>query len=444
MKKKEFINKNLQFLKEELVKAREKELPLKWFFTKIREFKQESKTEILDIGSTITPSNRVSSFLFEILDKVHQFCKENEIYFHYSSSWGLLKLRHSICDFMKKKYNLSLDPSKEIFITRGIVDSYDRLLKAFRWKGIIIPHWSPYFFVSKAIFYQIPILRIPIELKTGNLILEGAERKIKEIGGNWLLVLNHPIFPMGLVATKDFIEKKLFPFCKKNKVYIFCETYLTTRKINGQPLFPLLSYKNLKDVCVESVSLHREIGVGGIRVGWLMGNEHLINGIRILASSEVEIVPPMFQIAASFILDNFLEIKEKEEKNLLKELKNEIFPRLKKMNWPFIPPKAGISMVAKVPNSFKGKDIQDPSLFASFVFLKRYGVALAPCSSFSPEGKNWLLIELKQKDGKVKEALDRMRTLGFDWKKIQPTKEEKETFKREIQNFNKDQLFFLI
>lgn len=66
----------------------------------------------------------------------------------------------------------------------------------------------------------------------------------------------------------------------------------------------------------------------------------------------------------------------------------------------------------------------DPSLLASIDLLLKYGVAFCPLSTaYGSDGSKWLRMVLKQADGKIPKALDRMIEMGFDWNKEGPSKE---------------------
>lgn len=156
--------------------------------------------------------------------------------------------------------------------------------------------------------------------------------------------------------------------------------------------------------------------------GGIAGNEHIINGIRLLAATEVDIVPGPSQILAAKALK---QIKpEIVGQRLRSELENDILPRLADMGWPFLKPKAGIDMVIAVPPGFRRDDIENPSLLAAVAFLRHYGIAMCPCSVFGPDGNYALRLVLKQKEGEIVRALDKMRNEGFCWRAEEPTVED--------------------
>lgn len=425
-----------RLIKPEILIAREKQIHIKWFYTKVRE-EREKNPSLIDIGTTIRPRLKEISFLRKALSKTEKESKQRNLYFNYSSSWGLIELRRAIADYLSKTYRISLDPIKELMVTSSVSDTYEKILQSFNWSGIILPSLAPPFIISETLFYHFPIIKVPINFKNGNLNLEKLGKKLNP-KKRWLLVVYHPNFPTGLVMDDNFIKNTLFPFCKKYNVFIFSETYFSAKRLDGQPFRPLLTFPEAKKFCVEVMGLHRELGTMGMRVAAILGNEEMINAIRIVSSIKIDIVPSFFQVAMTHILNYLTENKKSALgiDDIVKELKEEIIPRLKKMGWPFILPQAGVEMVVAVPPHFLRKEIKNPSLFAAFVFLKRYQVAFEPPFALTPEGKKWLVIHLRQPENLVATALDKMIQKGFYWKKVKPTKEEIDEFIKETKKMN--------
>ena len=81
-------------------------------------------------------------------------------------------------------------------------------------------------------------------------------------------------------------------------------------------------------------------------------------------------------------------------------------------------------MLIAIPHGFRRDDIENPSLLAAIAILRRYGVAMCPCSVFGPDGKYALRLVLKQRGGEIPKALDKMRNEGFCWQTEEPSVED--------------------
>jgi aspartate/methionine/tyrosine aminotransferase len=411
-------------IRPEILMARGGDVSIKLFYAMMREAREKG-INILDIGSSVKVGDVEFPLATQVVDWAHKESKARGLYTEYASSWGTMDLRLAITDYFADWGGVDLDPKTETMVSRGIMDSYDRTIRAFDWKGVIVPDWAPYYARSKATINRLPIINVPIDLNTGNLRLDVLEQVFQEQGidpHGLLMYITHPAAPVGTVMDDNFIENHLIPFCRNNGVILFSDSYISATQFDGRRLRPILSYNGAKDVCVEAITVAKELGLPGARAGGIAGNEYIINGIRLLAATEVDIVPGPSQILAARALKQIRP--EIVSQRIQSELENEILPRLTDMGWPFLKPKAGIDMVIAVPPGFRRDNIENPSLLAAVAILRHYGVAMCPGSVFGPDGKYALRLVLKQKEGEIAGALDKMRNEGFCWKTEEPTAED--------------------
>lgn len=411
-------------IRPEILMARGGDVSIKLFYAKMREAR-ESGLDIIDIGSSVKVGDVELPLIIQVVDQAHGDSKARGLYTEYASSWGTMDLRLAITDYFAEWGGVDLDPKTGTMVSRGIMDSYDRTLRAFDWKGVIVPDWAPYYARSKATINRLPIIDVPIDLNTGNLRLDILEQVFQEQGidpRGLLMYITHPAAPVGTVMEDSFIEDELIPFCGDNGIILFSDSYISATQFNNRRLRPILSYAGAKDVCVEAITVAKELGLPGARAGGIAGNEHIINGIRLLAATEVDIVPGPSQILAAKALKQIRP--EIVGQRIRSELENEILPRLTEMGWPFLKPQAGIDMIIAVPPGFRQNGVENPSLLAAIAILRRYGVAMCPCSVFGPDGKYALRLVLKQKEGEIARALDKMRNEGFCWQTEKPAAED--------------------
>lgn len=438
--------KNIQFLplsengrpqiRPEILMARGSDVSIKLFYAMMREAR-EIGIEILDIGSSVKVGDVELPLVTQVIDQAHEESKTMGLHTEYSSSWGTMNLRNAITDYFANWGGVDLDPKTETMVSRGIIDSYGRTIRVFDWKGVIVPDWAPYYARSIATVNRLPILDLPIDLNTGNMRLDILEHMFEEqkIDPHGLLMyITHPASPVGTVMEDGFIEEQLIPFCKDRGIILFSDSYINATQFDGKRLRPILSYNGAKDVCIETITVAKELGLPGARAGGIVGNENIINGIRLLAATEVDIVSGPSQILAATALNQIRP--EIVGQRIQSELENETLPRLIKMKWPFLKPQAGIDMIIAIPPGFRQDDIENPSLLAAITILKRYGVAMCPCSVFGPKGKYMLRLVLKQKEGEISRALDKMSREGFCWQTEQPTTEDTMFLNKELERLD--------
>lgn len=419
-----FANKLKPRIRPEIFQVGNGDLPLKIFYAQMREAREKG-VKVLDVGSSENVGDAEIPLVTQVIDEAHEESKRRELHLNYGSSWGMMDLRSAITHYFADWGGVYLDPKTETMVSRGTMDGYDRVLRAFDWKGVIVPDWAPFFPRWKATINRLPIIDAPTDLNTGNLRLDVLEQGFQEQGmdpGGLLIYIAHPTVPIGSIMEDSFIEGQLIPFCRNKGIFLFSDSYIRATELVGRRLRPILSYDGAKDVCVEAITVAKELGLPGARAGGIAGNRHIINGIRLLASKEVDIVSGPSQILAARALEQIRP--ETVGQRIRYELEKEISPRFKEMNWPFLKPEAGTNLVVAVPPGFIRDDIEDPSSLAAVAILRRYGIGICPCSVFGKDGKYALRMILKQKEGEIARALDTMRNEGFCWQTEKPTAED--------------------
>lgn len=409
-----------------LLEARKRDFSAKLFYSLVREA-SEQRIEIIDIGSTIEIDPTDEPLLNRVINTSHQESVQLGEHTKYASSWGTHDLRGAISEFFQNWGNIHIDPNNEVMVTRGIIDSIQKTIEAIDVSHVIVPSMAPYFPETFARFKGKTILSAPLNLVTGEIDLDTLTNDLNNSDakrGKVLMYITHPSAPAGTVMHDEFIENRLIPFLKQNNIWLISDSYISSARFDGKPLKPILSFRDAKDIAVEAITVSKEIGLPGARAGGIAGNSKIIEALRIHAASTIDTIPLPFQrLAAKALREVDPAISAKR---IAKELAEEILPRFNKMNWPVIEPKAGIDMLVAVPPGFIRTDIPDPSLAASVSILRRFGIALFPCSIFDPEGtgKFFLRLVLKQRGGKIPKALDLLSQSGFDWNTIAPTTED--------------------
>lgn len=407
--------------------TRERDGAIKLFYAYMRSLR-EAGEQILDIGAGIEVDELESKEIIPIINGVHDESNRqgHQLYKEYASSWGTMELRQALAGYFTSRGVEALDPRCDVMVTHGIMDAYDKVLQALDVSWVVVPSWTPYYARSHALMNGKTILEVPLDPETGNLNLSTLSGSLREVGANpgkTLMYVCQPSSPLGTLMPDEFIEHELRPFLQDAGIWLFNDYYVSTTRYDGGDIIrPLLSYPGMKELTVEAITVSKEHGIPGIRVGGIVGQPDIINAIRLLAAAKIDIVPGISQLMAARAL-NEMDVSLVAHR-VTREVHEEVLPRLRNMHWPMIEPKAGLDMVVAVPPRFIRDDIDDPSLLAAFTILRRYGVALCPCTVYGPDGKYYLRIVLKQRAGKVPRGLDLLQKNGFNWETETPTEED--------------------
>lgn len=420
-----------------MVAVREGDWPIKVFYSLMRRIREESDNSIIDIGSSVEVDQEHLGLLNTVLEEAHKDSLNLGHYTEYPSSWGLFRLRENIARVFERRTGLTLDPRREAMVTGGIIRAVDSAIQSLNITHVIIPSLAPYFARSLAILRGRDVIEVPLELATGNfdlavLEIRLAERQVKE--GKALMYMTLPSSPAGTLPEEEFIENQLIPFAQRHNMPVISDTYIFATTFSGQPVQPFMSYPRAKEVGIEAITVSKELGLPGIRIGGVVGHPEIINAMRLFAASSLEMLPTPNQNIAANALEKIKP--EPVAERLGKALKEDILPRFEKMGWPVITPQAGLDMLVEIPKGYREANVVDHSLLTSLSILLQYGIAFSPASVFGPDGDRYLRVVLKQADRKIPRALDRLVNMDFDWKTAKPSDEIIEKTQNLIQGLD--------
>ncbi len=396
---------------------------VKTYYAIMRALRENGAADMLDIGSSIEVDAKDREILHPIIESAHEESLAAGHHMMYPSSWGTLELRQSIAGFFEKMGVVNLDPHREVMVTAGIMKAIDALMRSLRITTVIVPTLSPSYLYSLIRLQGKQIIPAPLDLNTGVLNLRAVKKNLKRQkvrDGQALFYTTLPSAPAGTLPDEDFMEHEFIPFAHRHGFPVVSDTYATQTVFGNKKIRPLLSYPGAKDVGVEAITIAKEHGMPGVRVGGLAGNKDLINIMRLFGSSAYTMMPMHDQHLAAKVL-NEMDTEHVGEK-LKYELENEILPGFQTLNWPVKKPDAGLDLLVPIPPGFMGvKNPRDRTLCAALALLMEYGVGFSPVSECdTSESGKWLRVVIKQDDKKIPKALARLAEKGFDWRTYKP------------------------
>ncbi|MEK9180325.1 MAG: aminotransferase class I/II-fold pyridoxal phosphate-dependent enzyme [Patescibacteria group bacterium] len=422
----------------DLMAARQRDFAAKLFYSLMRGL-AEAGREICDIGSTVEIDSLEADPINQVVERAHAESMKLGEYSRYASSWGTIELRNAISGFFAKRGVSNIDPKTEVMVSRGIVDSVDKVIASLDITHVVIPSCAPYYAETFSVLRRKEIIVAPLNLMTGSLDLEVLRARLMASGGvkgKVLMYITHPSAPAGTAMSDRFIENQLIPFLRKNGIWLVSDSYISATRFDGKTIRPILSFAGAKDVAVEAITVSKELGLPSARAGGIAGNAQIIEAVRIYAATMIDTVALPSQRLAAMALD---EIDPAIAGNRIEqELKDEILPRFEAMQWPVIVPKAGIDMLLSVPPGFIRRGVRDPALVASFSILRRFGIAFFPCTVFSNDksGRFNLRLVLKQRMGKIPRALDSLSKQGFNWRSDKPCEKDLAFLRAKVANLD--------
>lgn len=189
---------------------------------------------------------------------------------------GIPEFKEAVARFMARSLEVHLDPATEINHSIGSKPALAMLPAAFIDPGDITLMTVPGYPVAgtHTKYFGGSVYTLPLLAENGFMpdlgsIPEDILRAAK------LLILNYPNSPTGKTATRDFFEQ-VVEFSQKNAIVVVQDAAHIMLSFDSKPL-SFLSVEGAKEVGVEVHSLSKGFDMIGWRMGWVCGNERIVN-----------------------------------------------------------------------------------------------------------------------------------------------------------------------
>jgi LL-diaminopimelate aminotransferase len=188
---------------------------------------------------------------------------------------GTAEYKEAVARFMLRNFGVELDPAREINHCIGSKTALAMLPAAFINPGDITLMTVPGYPVAgtHTKYYGGVVYALPLTRENGFLPdLEAIPADVRARAK--LLVLCYPNSPTGRVATREFYERAI-DFAQKNEIVIVQDAAHVMLTYAAEPL-SFLSVPGANDVGVEVHSMSKAFHMIGWRLGWVCGNERIV------------------------------------------------------------------------------------------------------------------------------------------------------------------------
>lgn len=347
-----------------------------------------------------------------IIEKLCESAKKKTTH-RYSMSQGIPRLRKAIADFYKKRYDVDLDPEKEVIMTIGSKEGLAHLMLAMLEPGDIAMVPSPRY----PIHYYAPViagasvLTVPLPLEGTDS--EKQEQFLKNIYETYedsypeakVLILNFPNNPTTMTVDLEFF-KEVVAFAKKKNLWIIHDLAYGDLCYDGYKAPSILQVEGAKDIAVETYSMTKGFSMAGWRVAFVLGNETLVYNLKRLKSYLDYGTFTPIQVASIIALEGDYSVVEKARDTYSKRL-DILVEGLNKAGWPVEKPKATMFLWAKIPEKFRHMG----SIEFSKLLLTEGKVAVAPGIGFGEHGEGYVRFAVVENEKRIRQAVSNIKKL---------------------------------
>jgi LL-diaminopimelate aminotransferase len=319
---------------------------------------------------------------------------------HYPDSEGLLEFRKAVADWYKRRFDIRLDPDKEVVSLIGAKDGVAHISWCLIDPGDIalVPDPGYPVYATGAMFCGGESHYMPLREENGFLPdLDGIPAKIAKKAK--VLWINYPNNPTGAVAGIDFFEK-VVAFAKKHDIAVCHDAPYTEIAFDGYKPVSFLQARGAMDVGIEFHSLSKTYNMTGWRVGMAVGNAEIIDALKRIKSNIDSGIPQAIQRAAIEALSGSQQCVS-DNMAIYQHRRDKVIEALSKIGISAAKPRAGLYIWAKVPDGYT-------SIEFATRWLDDIGVVVIPGVGYGPHGEGYIRISLTVPDARLDEALSRM------------------------------------
>jgi alanine-synthesizing transaminase len=384
--------------KEEMQEFRRMNRLPPYVFSTVNKIKMDARykgEDIVDLGmgnpDIPTPKHIVEK-LIDAAQKGHNH--------RYSASMGITKLRHAICEWYKKRFDVDLDPDEEAIATIGAKEGLSHLVLATVSPGDVVFSPNPTYPIHpySVIIAGGDLRSIPIG--PGRDFFEDLLTATKQTWPNpKMLIISYPHNPTTEVVDITFFEK-IVAFCKEHEIIVVHDFAYADLVFDGYKPPSFLQVPGAKDIGVEFFSLSKSYSMPGWRVGFCVGNPTLVGALRRIKSYlDYGMFQPI-QIAAIIALKGPYKYV-KEIVNTYKERRDVLCDGLNRIGWKIQKPKGTMFVWGKIPDQYQKMG----SVEFSKMLIKKAKVAVSPGIGFGEYGDDYVRFALVENPHRTRQAI---------------------------------------
>jgi LL-diaminopimelate aminotransferase len=318
---------------------------------------------------------------------------------------GTASFRRAIANWYRRRYDVELDPDSEALPLLGSKEGLTHLALAYVNPGDLVLVPSP----AYPAHFRGPLIAGGT---LHSLILKPENDWIIDLGAipdevaqrAKILYFNYPSNPTAATAPREFF-KDIVAFARKHEILLVHDLCYAELAFDGYQPTSLLEIPGAKEIGVEFHTLSKTYNMAGWRVGFVVGNRHIIQGLRTLKTNLDYGIFAALQTAAETALQ-LPDVYVSEVQARYRRRRDFLIEGLGKLGWTI--PKTKATMYLWVPCT-QGMSSTD---FALNV-LQQTGVVVTPGNAFGVAGEGYVRISLIAECDRLAEVLRRFKQSGI-------------------------------
>ena len=314
---------------------------------------------------------------------------------------GTASFRRTITSWYQRRYGVDLDPDSEALPLLGSKEGLTHLAIAYVNPGDLVLVPSP----AYPAHFRGPLIAGG---KVYSLILKPENNWLIDLAAipdavaqqAKILYFNYPSNPTAATAPREFFEE-IVAFARKYEILLVHDLCYAELAFDGYKPTSLLEIPGAKEIGVEFHTLSKTYNMAGWRVGFVVGNRHIIQGLRTLKTNLDYGIFAALQSAAETALQ-LPDVYLHEVQARYCSRRDFLIEGLAQLGWNIPKPKATMYLWIPCPIGIGSTD------FALSV-LQQTGVVCTPGNAFGVAGEGYVRMSLIADCDRLQEVLRRFK-----------------------------------
>ena len=317
----------------------------------------------------------------------------------YSQSKGIPGLRKAQANYYGRRFNVDLDPDREVVVTMGSKEGLSSMATAITAPGDVILAPSPSYPIHTFGFIIAGATIRSVPTTPDERYWRALENAMDyTVPRPTVLVGNYPSNPTAETVDLAFYER-LVAWAKENRVWVLSDLAYSELYYDGKPTRSILEVPGAKDVAVEFTSMSKTYSMAGWRMGFAVGNPTLISALtRVKSYLDYGAFTPI-QAAACAALNGPQDVVE-ENRARYQSRRDVMVESFARAGWDIPTPPASMFAWAKLPPGFE----EMGSLEFSKQLLEHADVAVAAGVGYGEEGEGHVRIAMVENEQRIRQA----------------------------------------
>ena len=318
---------------------------------------------------------------------------------------GTGKFRSAIARWYHRRYGVNLSPDSEALPLIGSKEGLTHLALAYINPGDVVlvpsPAYPAHFrgpLIAGGKLHQMTLTAEQDWLIDLSKIPEEVAQQAK------MLYFNYPSNPTTAVAPREFFEE-IVAFARHYSILLVHDLCYAELAFDGYQPTSVLEIPGAREISVEFHTLSKTYSMAGWRVGFVVGNSKIIQGLRTLKTNMDYGIFSAVQAAAETALDLPDSYVEQAQQRY-QQRRDFLVEGLGQLGWTIPKPKATMYLWVPCP---KGSNSTDFALDT----LQKTGVVVTPGNAFGEAGEGYVRISLIADRARLQEVLNRFETHGI-------------------------------